>query len=316
MIMRVTLKDIAKRANVDFTLVSKCINNVDIPIRPETRRRIEEAVRELNYHPNVMARALRFGKTNTLGLLIGPLTNEYFAHFANTVIAETKKQGYRLLISVCEAEDSPKKLITELAANQVAGILCCRFANLESDDLPVQTELSFTPESIQPAIDEARQFLQRKDCRSAVAFYIEDRWAQTLAAPQQKAFFHAYKSPQNTEKRKVLIHKILLTRPDAILCTGWRTTRMISDILDRSFPGYNPPILCWANCKGPFFQNPRIQGAILTSTIQSIRDTITSLIERIQNPKNFSYPNPIHGQFLPRTSPEFQNLIVEDFTLT
>ncbi len=81
--MSVTLKDVAKVAGVNFTLVSKLINNPDVRIRPETRERILKAIRDLNYHPSRSARALRLGRSDLLGLVSGDLTNAYFAHYAD-----------------------------------------------------------------------------------------------------------------------------------------------------------------------------------------------------------------------------------------
>lgn len=55
--MRVTLKDVARLANVNFTLVSKYINQTPgVRMRPETRQRIESAIHELKYQPITVAR--------------------------------------------------------------------------------------------------------------------------------------------------------------------------------------------------------------------------------------------------------------------
>ena len=78
---KTTLKDVAKLAGVNFTLVSKYINNnPSARMTLETKEKIQKAIEELDYHPSKVARALRSGKTNTVGLLIGNLTNKYFAH--------------------------------------------------------------------------------------------------------------------------------------------------------------------------------------------------------------------------------------------
>ena len=122
--MRVTLKDIAKKANVNFTLVSKYINKTPgVSIRAETRQRIEDAIRELNHRPIAAARALRSGKSNTLGLAVYNLTNEYFAHYADAAIRETEKCGYKLLISVSR-DKSLESAVASLDSNQVDGIIC------------------------------------------------------------------------------------------------------------------------------------------------------------------------------------------------
>jgi LacI family transcriptional regulator len=63
-----TQKDVAERAGVSFITVSRVINNLG-NVKPETRLKVEEAVRELRYHPNRQAQALNHGLTHTLGLV-------------------------------------------------------------------------------------------------------------------------------------------------------------------------------------------------------------------------------------------------------
>ena len=99
--MQPTLKDVAKLAGVSFTLVSKYLNrNPQARMTPETRERIDRAIAELGYRPSAAARSLRRGCTRTLGLVIGNLTNAYFAHFADAALREANAAGYQLLISL------------------------------------------------------------------------------------------------------------------------------------------------------------------------------------------------------------------------
>ncbi len=62
-----TQKDVAQRAGVSFITVSRVVNGLD-NVKEETRRRVEEAIRELRYHPNHLGRALNQGKTGTWGV--------------------------------------------------------------------------------------------------------------------------------------------------------------------------------------------------------------------------------------------------------
>lgn len=71
---RAKLIDVARHANVSPGTVSNALHNTRF-VEPETRRRIEEAIKALNYTPNIRARQLRTGKTNTIALLSSlPLT--------------------------------------------------------------------------------------------------------------------------------------------------------------------------------------------------------------------------------------------------
>ena len=64
-----TIKEVAALAGVSICTASRALNNKD-NIRPETRKRILDAVRELDYRPNFSAQSLKHGRTNTLGLIV------------------------------------------------------------------------------------------------------------------------------------------------------------------------------------------------------------------------------------------------------
>jgi DNA-binding LacI/PurR family transcriptional regulator len=68
--MSITIKDIARMSNVSIATVSRVINNKAEGIGEETRRKVLELVKELNYQPNSIARGLVTKKTNTIGLSI------------------------------------------------------------------------------------------------------------------------------------------------------------------------------------------------------------------------------------------------------
>ncbi len=70
------LDDVARIAGVHLSTVSRVINGSgDVAVRPETRQRILDAARELQYRPNAMARGLKLATTGTLGLLVPSLRN-------------------------------------------------------------------------------------------------------------------------------------------------------------------------------------------------------------------------------------------------
>ena len=64
-----TLKDVAKLACVDVSTVSRALNNTSY-VHPDTKARIFAAVKELSYQPNLLAKGLRQGKRNTIGVVI------------------------------------------------------------------------------------------------------------------------------------------------------------------------------------------------------------------------------------------------------
>jgi DNA-binding LacI/PurR family transcriptional regulator len=69
------LDDVARAAGVHVSTVSRVINSGDVAVRPETRQRILDVARELQYRPNAIARGLKLATTGTLGLLVPSLRN-------------------------------------------------------------------------------------------------------------------------------------------------------------------------------------------------------------------------------------------------
>lgn len=99
---RPTQVDVARQAGVSRATVSYVINgkaNGRVPISPETRERVLQAIRDLGYEPNAGARALRLGSTKTIGLIIPDLHNPHFWENADGVEQEARASGYRLLLS-------------------------------------------------------------------------------------------------------------------------------------------------------------------------------------------------------------------------
>jgi LacI family transcriptional regulator len=101
---RPTSADVAARAGVSRTTVSFVLNQrPDMTIPPETRRRVEEAAAELDYHPNEAARALAGGTSRTIGLVLRQSASQVAADalLAETlwgVADEVRLHGYRVLV--------------------------------------------------------------------------------------------------------------------------------------------------------------------------------------------------------------------------
>ena len=95
--MGARLSDVAKRAAVSVKTVSNVVN--DSPkVAPATRARVQQAIDELGYRPNLSARHLRQGRTGIIALAVPDLTVPYFSELASLVIAEAKKRSVTVLI--------------------------------------------------------------------------------------------------------------------------------------------------------------------------------------------------------------------------
>lgn len=95
--MRHRLKDVAERAGVSVKTVSNVVNGYQ-HVRPATRARVEQAIVELNYRPNLSARNLRKGRTGVIALAVPELDIPYFAELARHVVVAAAEQGWTVLI--------------------------------------------------------------------------------------------------------------------------------------------------------------------------------------------------------------------------
>lgn len=122
--MKVTLKDIAKKADVSVATVSLVINNKDGRIPDETREKVKEIAKELNYVPNYSARSLVLQRSNSIGLIIPDLMNPYFSTLAKTAVAELREEGYVCIILDSDGlYDKDMELLDYLKSRNVDGIL-------------------------------------------------------------------------------------------------------------------------------------------------------------------------------------------------
>lgn len=92
-----TMHDVARVAGVSIKTVSNVIN--DYPhVRPGTRDRVNEAIEQLDYRPNLSARGLRSGRTGVIGLAVPSLRENYFAELADAVIRAAEKRGLGVMV--------------------------------------------------------------------------------------------------------------------------------------------------------------------------------------------------------------------------
>ncbi|MFE0625861.1 LacI family DNA-binding transcriptional regulator [Streptomyces sp. NPDC058864] len=118
-----SIKDVASRAGVSVATVSRVLN--DHPaVRPDTRTRVLEAVADLGYRPNAVARSLRTDQTRTLGLVISDVLNPFFTELARSVEDEARALGYSVIIG--NADERPEQQdhhIRTLLDRRIDGLL-------------------------------------------------------------------------------------------------------------------------------------------------------------------------------------------------
>ena len=121
--MAATMKDIAQALGVSVVTVSKVLRNHS-DISAETRKRVLQRMKELNYQPNPAARALVTGRTNLIGLVVPDLVHPFFAQVAKGISARLRSQEYSLVIA--SSEDDPnleRKEVDQMLARRVDALI-------------------------------------------------------------------------------------------------------------------------------------------------------------------------------------------------
>jgi LacI family transcriptional regulator len=121
---RVTRDDVARRAQVSTAVVSYVINNGPRAVAPETRQRVEQAIAELGYFPNTIARSLRSDHSYTIGLIVPYLNEPFYAEIAGDFQSICNQAGYLIVLYSSErATQNEEKAIGELRNHQVDGVV-------------------------------------------------------------------------------------------------------------------------------------------------------------------------------------------------
>jgi LacI family transcriptional regulator, galactose operon repressor len=93
-----SLKEVARRAKVSTATVSRVLNNVGV-VRSSTRARVMRAVADLNYHPNLHARSLAAGKSQTVGIIVSNMENPFFFDIVAQLEFEAHSRGYEIVVA-------------------------------------------------------------------------------------------------------------------------------------------------------------------------------------------------------------------------
>lgn len=119
----VTLKDIAARAGVSISTVSRVVTG-SVRVDPVTERRVHEVIEELGYRPNLLARSFRVKTTHTIGLVVPDNSNPFFAELARVIEDAGFAEGYSVILCNSDLSEAKQSAYVDvLLAKQVDGIL-------------------------------------------------------------------------------------------------------------------------------------------------------------------------------------------------
>ena len=137
--MAITLHDVALRAGVSIKTVSNVVNGY-AHVSTATRSRVEQAVAELGYRPNLSARSMRGGRSGILALAVPELGVPYFAELAQSVIRAAEREGFIVLIDQTEGRLDRERLVCRGIRSQLIDGLIFSPLALDSDELAARTD--------------------------------------------------------------------------------------------------------------------------------------------------------------------------------
>lgn len=119
----VTIRDVAKAAEVSPKTISRVLNN-ERWVQPETRERVLRAIKELDYHPNPIARGLSTNQMPVLGVVLPDVSNPFFAKAVDGCAEEAEQRGYGLALAT--SRDDPARearQVQDFLAQRVSGLI-------------------------------------------------------------------------------------------------------------------------------------------------------------------------------------------------
>ena len=116
---KITIKDVARESGVSISTVSNALNNVNI-LHPDTKERVLEVARRLNYTPNLNGRNLKAQATGVLGLFLGAIRGPYYGELSDSIYRACVEGGYELEIFL---SSDPSHIMTNILGHRVDGAI-------------------------------------------------------------------------------------------------------------------------------------------------------------------------------------------------
>lgn len=121
--MKSTIKDVAKEAGVSISTVSRVLNN-PLAVRKDKRLKVQSVIKEMNYSPNSLARGLISKKTNTIGVFIPDISNQFTAALVKGIEEKGNELGYNIIL--CDSGHDKVRVLNYLKVlieKQVDGVI-------------------------------------------------------------------------------------------------------------------------------------------------------------------------------------------------
>lgn len=300
----VTIQDVAKLAGVPEKTAARALAGLTMGKRRDARERAErvlKAAAELGYEPSNIARALRQGRTKTLGLITGRLTNLYFAAVAEVAMDEAARAGYRLLIEISRWEsERTYHCVKDFLSYRVDGLLFtssvpsenAHFYKLLADRhfplvalLPGTLNFTSVFSDYTETFPEAIRYLAERGNRSVL--FVLPPGRAVLNKVYSRNFEDACKAAgirgelvdtQNFEDVDVIPERM---RPESVVIFGKYSLKHFVKHA-RMIPGYRPDIIGFYN-EWTWSEHPEeVVGVLFANEESLVRTAVRELIAQIE----------------------------------
>ena len=145
-----TRSDVAKLAGVSTAVVSYVVNNGPRPVATATRERVVEAMRDLDYRPNAVARALRLRRAQAVGLVVPDVSNTYFGALARELSNQAFTAGYALLLGDSNNDlERERAQVESMVSHQIDGLVIVSLQPASTADIDA-TPTAYLDQRSQP----------------------------------------------------------------------------------------------------------------------------------------------------------------------
>ena len=125
----VTISDVARKAGVSVSTVSKYLNNIPY-VSESTKKKIQAAIDELNFQPNIIARSLAKQETGYLGLLVPEVNNPFYTDLMSAIESVAARKGYYIILANTHGDSERELQLARELGNRVDALI---FASVTND---------------------------------------------------------------------------------------------------------------------------------------------------------------------------------------
>lgn len=126
----VTIKEVAKEAGVSVGTVSNVINNIQV--KPATKMKVEEAIKKLNYEPNIYARGFKINRTNTIAVILPTIWNPFFSELAYNLERNLRSFGMKMILCNSNKDNNAEiEYITMAKQNKMDGVIAITYSDID-----------------------------------------------------------------------------------------------------------------------------------------------------------------------------------------